>query len=97
LALYVKGCEIELGEYTVTATMQHEDEAIVTLTVNGEEIKTTPWHLFYTDAGMVETVHWHFWINPDNGTWGIDDGVMRALPPEFRITFHGQLRPSSTI
>ena len=44
----------ETGEYTVTDTMQHEDDAIVTLTINGEEIETTPWHLFYTDEGWVE-------------------------------------------
>jgi hypothetical protein len=43
-----------VGEYTVTATMQHDDETIVTLTIDGEEIETTPWHLFYTDEGWQE-------------------------------------------
>jgi intein/homing endonuclease len=44
----------EVGEYTVTATMQHDDEVIVTLTIDGEIIETTPWHLFYTDTGWQE-------------------------------------------
>ena len=35
----------EVGEYSVLSTISHKDE----------EIKTTPWHLFYTDEGWIET------------------------------------------
>ena len=38
------------GEYTVTDTISHEDDAIAYVTINGEEIETTPWHLFYTST-----------------------------------------------
>jgi hypothetical protein len=54
MASYVNGSDIEVGEYTVTATWEHEDDAIVTLTIGGEQIETTPWHLFYTPDGWME-------------------------------------------
>ena len=38
----------------MTDTISHEDDAIAYLTIDGEEIETTPWHLFYTDDGWVE-------------------------------------------
>ena len=44
----------EVGKYTVTDTINHEDNVIAYLTIEGEEIETTPWHLFYTDEGWVE-------------------------------------------
>lgn len=42
------------GEYAVTDTISHEDDQIAYVTINGEEIETTPWHLFYTSEGWVE-------------------------------------------
>ena len=41
----------ETGSYTVSHTWEHEDDTIVTLTIDGEVIETTPWHPFYTDEG----------------------------------------------
>jgi hypothetical protein len=38
----------EIGYYPVTAVWQHVDSVIVTLTIDGEEIETTPEHPFYT-------------------------------------------------
>jgi intein/homing endonuclease len=52
LASYVNGSEIEVGEYTVTATMQHEDDVIVTLTIDDEVLETTLEHPFFTDDGL---------------------------------------------
>jgi hypothetical protein len=45
----------ETGEYEITDTISHEDPIIVHLTIDGELIKTTPEHPFYTDEGE--------WIN----------------------------------
>jgi RHS repeat-associated protein len=39
------------GFYTVTATFAHVDPLIILLSVNGEQIETTPEHPFYTAAG----------------------------------------------
>ncbi|MEO1254732.1 MAG: Hint domain-containing protein, partial [Bacteroidota bacterium] len=47
----------ESGEYTVTDTISHEDEAKTFVTIDGEEIETTPWHLFLTDEGWVEAIN----------------------------------------
>ena len=44
----------DVGEYSVTNTISHEDNVIAYLTIDGEEIETTPWHLFYTDEGWIE-------------------------------------------
>jgi hypothetical protein len=41
----------EVEEHTVVNTFIHDDDQIVYLTIDGEEIETTPWHPFYTDAG----------------------------------------------
>jgi hypothetical protein len=42
-----------VNEYTVTHTWEHDDDSIVTLTIDGEVIETTPWHPFYTDHGWI--------------------------------------------
>ncbi len=43
-----------VGEYVVTNTFSHLDPVIVTLTISGEVIETTPEHPFYTaDKGWV--------------------------------------------
>ena len=42
----------EIGYYPVTATWFHDDPVIVHLTLDGEEIETTPEHPFYTAAGV---------------------------------------------
>lgn len=44
----------EVDEYEVTHTWEHEDTTIVTLTIDGEVIETTPWHPFFTDEGWVD-------------------------------------------
>ncbi len=41
----------EVEEHTVVNTFVHNDDQIVYLTIDGEEIETTPWHPFYTDEG----------------------------------------------
>lgn len=41
----------EIGYYPVVAVWEHLDPIIVTLTIDGEEIETTPEHPFYTAAG----------------------------------------------
>ena len=41
----------EVEEHTVVNTFVHDDDQIVYLTIDGEEIETTPWHPFYTDEG----------------------------------------------
>lgn len=41
--------------YTVTATMLHMDPVVVVLTVDGEQIETTPAHPFYSEEGA--------WVN----------------------------------
>lgn len=41
----------EIGEYEVTATINHVDEDIVHLYIDGELIETTAEHPFYTDEG----------------------------------------------
>lgn len=38
----------EIGYYPVTAVWSHEDPVIITLTIDGETIETTPDHPFYT-------------------------------------------------
>lgn len=35
----------------MTHTWVHDDDTIVTLTIDGEIIETTPWHPFFTDEG----------------------------------------------
>ncbi|MEO0564974.1 MAG: polymorphic toxin-type HINT domain-containing protein, partial [Chloroflexota bacterium] len=40
-----------VGVHTVVNTFIHDDDQIVYLTIDGEEIETTPPHPFYTDAG----------------------------------------------
>jgi hypothetical protein len=44
----------EVGYYPVTQLWEHVDTTIVTVTINGEEVETTPWHPFYTDLGWQE-------------------------------------------
>lgn len=44
----------EVSEYEVTHTWEHDDDTIVTLTIDGEVVETTPWHPFYTDEGWVD-------------------------------------------
>ena len=41
----------EVGDYEVTATINHVDEVIIHLTIDGELVETTPEHPFYTDDG----------------------------------------------
>jgi RHS repeat-associated protein len=41
----------EIGYYPVTAVWEHLDPIIVTLTIDGEQIETTPEHPFYTATG----------------------------------------------
>jgi hypothetical protein len=41
----------EVGYYPVVAVWAHEDPVIVTLTIEGEVIETTPEHPFYTEEG----------------------------------------------
>ena len=41
----------EVEEHVVVNTFTHDDDQIVYLTIDGEEIETTPWHPFYTDEG----------------------------------------------
>ena len=42
----------EVGEYEVIATINHVDEDIIHLYLDGELIETTAEHPFYTDDGM---------------------------------------------
>jgi len=42
-----------VGEYTVTDTISHTDDTIVTLVIDGDSIETPPNHLFYTSEGWV--------------------------------------------
>ncbi len=46
----------ETGEYTITHTWEHDD-TIVTLTIDGEIIETTPWHPFYTNTGWTDAAN----------------------------------------
>src|SRR5690606_16527193 len=66
------------SEYTVTDTISHEDEAIAYVTINGEEIETTPWHLFYTSEGWleVEDLEAGDAIVSLGGVYGIVDGII---------------------
>lgn len=41
----------EIGYYPIIAVWEHLDSIIVTLTIDGEEIETTPEHPFYTATG----------------------------------------------
>ncbi|MEO1443185.1 MAG: polymorphic toxin-type HINT domain-containing protein, partial [Chloroflexota bacterium] len=52
----------EVGEYEVIATINHVDEDIIHLYLDGELIKTTAEHPFYTDDGV--------WVDAANLTAG---------------------------
>jgi hypothetical protein len=42
----------EIGFYTVTDTINHVDETVIHLTIDGELLETTAEHPFYTDDGL---------------------------------------------
>jgi hypothetical protein len=60
------------GTYTVTATMAHLDPVIVRLTLDGEQIQTTPEHPFFVDGKWVEAkdLRSSDWIQQIDGTSG---------------------------
>ena len=54
---YVLAYDEETGEtdyYAITHTWEHLDPSIAFVTIDGETIETTPWHLFYTEYGWQE-------------------------------------------
>lgn len=66
------------GFYTVTATWTHDDPVIITITLDGEEIETTPEHPFYVLLrGWVpaEDLHAGDAVRRANGTYGRVDNV----------------------
>jgi RHS repeat-associated protein len=77
----------EVGEYTVTDTINHVDEVIIELVIDGETIYTTPEHPFYTDEGEWENakdVYAGERIRSEDGSYGtvsstrvIDDANQR--------------------
>ena len=67
-----------VGEYTVTATHIHDDSTILTVTIEGEEIETTPWHLFYTSEGWLEAddLSTGSLILSLDGTYGVVEAIL---------------------
>jgi hypothetical protein len=63
----------EVGEYTVTDTINHIDEVIIEMVIDGEIIYTTPEHHFYTDEGEwenAEDIYAGERIRSEDGTYG---------------------------
>jgi len=54
----------EIGWYKVTDTIHHTDEVVIHLTIDGEEIETTPEHPFYVEGTG--------WINAEDLQLGDD-------------------------
>jgi len=70
----------EVEEHVVVNTFTHDDDQIVYLTIDGEEIETTPWHPFYTDEGWEDAGD----LQPGDlilsldGDYGVVDSVVIA-------------------
>ena len=70
----------EVEEHTVVNTFVHDDDQIVTLTIDGEVVETTPWHPFYTDVGWEDAGD----LQPGDrilsldGDYGVVDSVVIA-------------------
>ena len=72
----------EVEEQDVLYVFIHDDDTIVTLTIDGEVIETTPWHPFYTDEGWVDAED----LQPGDLVLALDGdyGVVEATLTEAR-------------
>jgi len=74
----------ETGYYPVTATWSHTDPVILHLTIDGEEIETTPEHPFYTSAGewlAAEDLQVGAYIQTAEGSYG----TVEKIATEHRV------------
>ncbi|MCA9940053.1 MAG: hypothetical protein KC418_15540 [Anaerolineales bacterium] len=80
----------EIGYYPVVAVWEHLDPIIVTLTIDGEEIETTPEHPFYTAAGnWLPAAHLHIGDEIRTAAWGTGtvEAIHFAVAPQPMYNF----------
>ena len=81
--------------YTVRATIDHLDRTITQLTLDGEQLETTPEHpLYTTECGWVKAAQ--LWVGAHVGQADGTDGMMHAMPLSRTAQQPAQLSPCSS-